>query len=424
MVIYSCSAGRTFLFAGKANRTVKAEDIRAELNRVAGEMQELGETEGWTAEDNEKFERLNDASVELERRLSIAENLERWSTSDTEEVIEDRAIQEEPGYDEVFEKYIRYGSGELSATEKRVLRTGFVPEKKEDRAQTAGGTTAGGYTVPQGMFAALEIGLKAYGGVLMGPVRRLNTADGRSIPIPTIDDSSNTGTLTGENTEITETALVFGQKTLGAYKFTSDLVLASYEFLEDTSIDSSSVIAELLGTRIGRVFAPHLINGSGTSEPEGLDLAANLVTAAGAAAITRADILSVIHAVDPAYRVSDAFRVIFNDATLKAIKALAIGDSDSRPLWQPSMAAGEPATVEGVPYIVDQGCANIGAGLHSVYAADLRQLWVRQAGPFRFMRSDQRYFEYDQVGFIAAARWDSALVETARSVAYLRHPAS
>lgn len=404
-------------------------EIRDALNRVANEMRELGEKAEWTAEDQAKFDKLTERSNELDKRLALADKLAEMDKP--QESIGKRQVpggaapdvSTDPDYEEVFGKYVRFGLGDMTEIERRVLRSGFSPG--EGRAQTAGGTTAGGYTVPYGPMQRLEKALLDYGGVLEAS-KRLYTSDGRTLQIPTINDTSKVGRILAENTAATEDALVFGQKTLGAIKFSSDLVLASNEFLTDTAIDAEGEIAELLGIRLGRTLAPYLINGDGVSEPEGLDMAVSFYTAAGAAAITRADIVNLIHKVDPAHRRSPDFKLVFNDSTLSAIKLLAVGTGDDRPLWQPSMRDGEPSTVEGVPYVVDQGCADIGAGLHSAYAVDFRQFWVRQAGPIRLVREGGgAYATTDQVAFVALARWDSVLVDPgSNAAAYLRHPAS
>jgi len=397
------------------------DGLRKDNVQIHARMIELNELrindpDNYSDENDAEWNRLSDAFDRNQESIARIEKVAEHELA-MDEVTERHVTPEinTADYDEVFGKWMRSGLSDMTAVEREVF----------ERAQTAGGTTAGGYTVPDAAMAKLDKGLLAYGGVYGGPVKKILTQDGRQIPIPTINDTGTTGALLAENTAETEDALTFGQVTLDAYKFASGLVLASYEFMTDTSLDAPGEIAELLGVRLGRVIAPHLINGSGTSEPEGLDKSSNFVTAAGASAITRADILSVIHDVDPWERNSDAFRLVFNDTTFKAIRALAVGSSDNRPLWSPSMAAGAPDTVEGVPYIVDQACANIGAGLHSVYAANLNRLWVRQAGPIRLKRMDERYGEKDQIAFMALIRLDSVLVDPASNgVSYLRHPAS
>ena len=397
---------------------LRKENVQLHARMIELNELRLNDSENYSAEMDAEWDRCNEAfdrNEETVRRLEKA--IERDLAMDS---VDERHVAPDPvataEYPEVWDKYLRHGMSELTGPEKEVMQ----------RAQTAGGTTAGGYTVPDAAMARLDKAIKAYGGVYGGPVKMILTADGRDIPIPTITDVGNSGNgIVAENIASTEEALVFGTKTLGSYKFTSGLVLASYEFVTDTSIDVAGELSELLGIRLGRAISPHLINGSGTSEPEGLDASTNFYTAAGAAALTRADVLGLLHDVDPWARVSPSFRYVFNDSTLKAIKTFTLASGDDRPLWQPSIAAGAPATVEGISYIVDQACANIGAGLHSMFVADLSKLWVRQAGPIRLKRLDERYGEKDQIAYLALIRVDSKLVDPgANSVSYLRHPAS
>lgn len=61
---------------------------------------------------------------------------------------------------------------------------------------------------------------------------------------------------------------------------------------------------------------------------------------------------SLKHAIDPAYRGGPSFRWAFNDGTLQVIEEMV--DDQKRPLWLPDVVGGSPATVLGIPYVIDQ----------------------------------------------------------------------
>lgn len=69
------------------------------------------------------------------------------------------------------------------------------------------------------------------------------------------------------------------------------------------------------------------------------------------------------HAIDPAYRGGPKYRWAFNDATLQTIEEME--DGQKRPLWLPDIAGGTPATVLGIPYVIDQAIDGIGTGKNS-----------------------------------------------------------
>jgi HK97 family phage major capsid protein len=395
------------------------QELRAELNRVANEMTELGKIEDWADDEREKFEKLNTASEDLEKRLVMAEKVERLSIPADATPVDMPEVPEPESrtYDEVFEKYVRHGTLEMEREDVKTLRAGY---------QVVGTDNLGGYTVPEGQMQIIEESMLAFGGLRSGPITVLRTADGRDLPFPTSNDTGNTGQFLAEATEETNTAdIAVGELRLGAYKVSSKFVKLSAEFLRDTSIDAGAWVLRALAERNARALATQLIVGDGSTEPGGLDTAGSFVTAAGAAAITRTDILNLIHSVDPAYRRSPAFRLVMNDATVKAIKLLSVGSSDDRPLWVPSMRDGAPSTIEGVPYVVDIGVASIAASARSMYAGDLSKFIVRDAGPARLYRLEERYREFDATAFILFTAHDSGILDAGTDpIKYLRHPAS
>src|SRR3546814_1927533 len=68
-----------------------------------------------------------------------------------------------------------------------------------------------------------------------GITRELVTASGNQIEMPALNDTSNVGVRLAENTAATsEGDLVFTQKLLDAYKYSSGPILVSSELLQDS----------------------------------------------------------------------------------------------------------------------------------------------------------------------------------------------
>jgi HK97 family phage major capsid protein len=220
--------------------------------------------------------------------------------------------------------------------------------------------------------------------------------------------------------------LTFNQVTFNAYIGSSDLVLIPLALMQDSFFDMDQLTAELLGTRLGRLYNWKCTVGSGTNEPTGI------VTAAVAAgltytmpvgetdAISYPDLVNLEHTVDPAYRYNPASYFMFSDAQLKLLKKLQ--DGSDRPLWQPGLTASfrEGATVDllsakptilGHPYIINQDMPVPAANADSILFGDFSTFKIREvAGGTTVLRLVERYADYLQVGFIGFSRFDAGLV--------------
>ncbi|MGH0354625.1 phage major capsid protein [Sinorhizobium meliloti] len=336
---------------------------------------------------------------------------------------EDRSVQggRQENIDEsraaAFRSYLRHGLEDMPAEERKIVR--------EMRAQAVGTDSKGGYLVPEGFMAELVKSLKAWGPMLdPGVTRVLTTTAGNSIPWPTMDDTSNEGSLIGENTQVTETEISFGTKTLEAYKYTSGVVLVSAELLQDSAIDVEGTVRSAMAERIGRIGNRHLTVGTGSSQPNGIVTAATAVTGvAAAAALTFDDMIELFHAVDPAYRDDPSVRFMFNDGTLKSLRKIKDTVTGNY-IWQPAdVRTGAPATILDKPYSINQAMAAIGASNKSVAFGAFNRYVVRMVREFAVRRLMERYADYDQTGFIGFTRLDGELLD-ASAVKVLQHAAS
>jgi HK97 family phage major capsid protein len=406
----------------------KAKEAREQRASIVEQMKGLHEAANaakrdLNKEENEQWDKMDKDVEALTSTITRLERQAEVEKLDTEKRFEKQEKEETRNSEEAlkekrstaFKKFLRSGMSELNPEERQVMA--------EMRAQSVGTTTAGGYTVPEGFGTRLIEGLKDFGGII-NAATIIRTASGNAMPFPTNDDTSNVGELLAENTQAATQDLVFGVRQLDAYKYSSKMLLISLELLQDSGIDIEGLIARKLTERIGRIFATHCATGTGTAQPNGLMTAASAsgITAL-VSSITRANLVDVVHSIDPAYRNSAACRWVFNDSTLKAIKKLSIGSGDDRPLWQPSMQVGAPDTIEGYPYIIDQGVASIGASAKSIAFGDISEYYIRQVMDVMLVRFGEKYMDYAQVGFVAFARMDAELMNTA-AVKTLVHAAS
>lgn len=427
----------------------RQQTLVEEKNQLWAQMTELmeearTEKRDLTAEEAERFDKLEadiaakgkelrdvEASEEREWRFEQMQDIAERTASLAQagEVLKDRIKPTETDeYRKAFVHWMRYGRDGLDRDLRHVLQHGFTkdsdPMAEGQRQQTVT-TTGGGYLIPEGFRAELIRAMEAFGGVRANS-RVIQTDMGNSLDIPTVDDTSNTGRLLAINTAVTTTDITFGQKTLEAYKYSSDLVLVPVELMEDSAFDMNGMVTSILSERLGRITESHYTTGSGSSQPNGVVTAAaegTVGTVGQTGTVTADDIVDLFHSLDPAYRDGAVF--MMNDSTVAAIRKLKTGVSgDETYLWQPGLRAGQPDTLLGRAVVVNQGMSEMEASAKSILFGNFQNYWIRDVRGIRFVRLDERYADVDQVGFVVFLRTDADLVGPTGTIKYYQNPAT
>lgn len=248
-------------------------------------------------------------------------------------------------YAEAFNKYVR--------GDKHVM---------EQFAQTIGGSGAeGGFLVPDGFVNKITQRLKAYGGIAEA-ASEITTSNGESLRWPYIDDTSNKAQIVAEDTQATTGAdLIFDSIELGAFEYdatgaSGNPIEVSLPLLQDSAFDVETLLADLLGKRIGRKQADHWATGAGGTEPVGLlTKAADTMTATAASLAAAEHILQV----DSAYRNSGDARWVMSDTTLA--KLWTAQATTNEPLFLPGRTlSGKPFdTIYGYPVTIDPSAGDL-----------------------------------------------------------------
>ena len=363
----------------------------------------------WDGEFNELTKQIDRQRIVDERNALMAEEHgERMEREPLPPEASEDPQENEARYKEAFDAYCRFGYEELNSESRKILRAGYV----EERAQSTTGS-AGGYMIPQGFSNELEIALKEFGGMRRA-ARILPTSTGNALKWPTVNDTANVSAILAENgdADASTTDVTFAEKTLNAYKTNPGVLRTSRELLTDSAIPVESVLGRLMGERTGRFENQWFTTGTGSSQPNGAVTAASQgVYAAEPTTFTYLEMLALIHSINPAYRRGGSVYFMMNDLTLLALKKLVVGSSDARPLWQPSTIVGEPDRIAGFPYIINQDMANLAASAKTILFGDFSKFIIRDVGTPYFRRLDERYADYDQVGWILFTRVDSELVD-------------
>lgn len=360
-----------------------------------------------------------EALIKREERVVAAEAREEETRSRRRPAPGDTEARGDDGddkpltYRDVFYRFLRSGAdmSNLNAEERSVLREGVA----EFRAQTAGTTTAGGFTVPTELSELVIKSMKAWGPMYDEDIcTTLNTASGNPIKLPTVDDTAVTATAHTEATALTDTGdkdVTFGQKSLDAFVFDTHFVRFSFELAQDSILNVETLLADLLGERCGRIANSQLTVGSGSGAPNGVVTASSLgKTAAATGAIASDEIIDLLHSVDPAYRQSPKARFMFNDTTLASIRKLKDGQGNY--LWQMGdVTKGEPGRLLGYPYSINQAMASIATGNKAMLFGDFGKFFVRKVGGVVIGVLRERF--WPDLGIAGLIRFDGELGDSA-----------
>lgn len=393
------------------------KELIAKRGSLWDAMQACAEDGFESAENREKYQRIESDLDAVDAEISATEAHMRRAASMVEQGVEAPQVEvpedESRGvdYEDTFEQWVRRGVSSLNPEQRDALNARM--QNHETRALGTVAGPAGGYTVPEGFWNQIVEARSAFGGLRQAPVTTLTTEAGNDIPVPTgDDDSANKGIYIGENTVNTEKDLTFDQKLLKAFTITTRIIRVPNELLQDSAFDISAYIARKFGERIGRGEATKFVLGTGLEQPEGLMVAAPVgYTVSGTNTFAYADFVHMVHSVDPAYRNGPNTGWLMGDSTVKTARLLTVSSTDSRPIWQPGLTVGEPNTILGYQYWVDQEIATVATGALVAAFGDMSAFWLRDVAGLQIRRLEERYAEYNQVGFIGYARNDSRLID-------------
>lgn len=363
----------------------------------------------------EREERMAGIEARANARAEEARKKQRPTGDDTEGRGADEGPKSE--YREVFYKFLAAGAdpSELEPEERKILRAGVASKDMEKRIQTTGTSTAGGYTVPVELADFIVRSMKDWGPMYNADVvTELLTTSGNIINIPTVDDTAVPAVKHTEGTPLTDDGgsdATFGQKQLGAYVFDTEFVKFSMELAQDSIFNMESLLGSLLGERLGRIANKELTISDGVGDPNGVVTASSLgKTAAAAAAITGDELIDLLHSVNAAYRRSPKARWQFADTTLASIRKLKDGDGNY--LWSMGdIQKGEPGTLLGYRYEINDDIAAIAASAKPVIFGDFSKYFVRKVGAPVIGVLRERF--WPDLGIAGLIRFDGELGDTA-----------
>ena len=384
--------------SGDANRLM-TDDERLQFDQASKDFDAV-------TQDIQRAERLENLESEFATRME--ERAARQSAEITGNPSE-KAVKE---YERRFFEYLR-GGDDLTHAEAKKLMQEF-----RGTNVIAGETsnTYGAYLIPETFMSELERTMKQFGGMLQAS-RVINTERGGTMNWPTNDDTTATGAWLAEPraSALTVEDTTFSRKQYSAFTW-GTLAKVSLEIVQDENVGLfRGILAEILGERAGRALNIAFTLGNGSGKPTGIldssNGAATGKTTASASAITKAELFDLFHSVDPDYRSGSNVIWMLNDSTLNTIRQLDISTSVA-PIWQPSFATGQPDTILGRPYVINQDFPVIAASADVIAFGDFSKYIIRQVQRPSMVALNERYMDELHRGYVMWCRYDGKLLNS------------
>ena len=406
-----------------------AETVQALRERHAALAQKTralveDNNDGWEARHQEQYDaamnELDDIKAQIDRTTKLFEKMADEAVVNIAEESHARSGHKKDvsPANQLFMKWLRGGDKALTAEDWITIRN----------TMSTTTTTEGGHTVPTEVAASIVDVLKAYGGVREA-ASVIQTENGNPINFPTSDGTSEVGELIAENTTATSADPTFGVVTLSTYKFSSKIVAAPFELLQDSAVDIEAFITRRIGDRLGRILNQYFTTGTGTSQPKGVVTAAasgKVGTTGQTLTVIVDDLIDLVHSVDPAYRVSGNVQFMMNDASLKIIRKLK--DSQNRPVFLPGydgLAGPMADTLLGYPITINQDMAVMAANAKSILFGDFSRYTIRDVMGMQLFRfDDSPYIKLGQIGFLAWMRSGGTLTDGGSPIKYYQNSAT
>lgn len=392
--------------------------LSEERANIGKELEELvvrqhTEKRELTAEENEKFARLNSAlDTRMEQidaltknsmaELQSAEREERFRAMAKDDVATDAAPAED-----LRSIFAQIASGDIK---------GFT-FGREKRATLTPSTVP----VPQSFYdRVFELG-KAQTPMFTASTL-IETAAGENITVPTLTGYS-TAAITAAGSAISESAPTFSSITLGAWR-DSVIVKVANDLLKDEGFDVAAWVERQASEAINAQMGALLTTGTGTVQPTGVVTAASSAVTGGtgvAGAFTYANLVDLYYGVDDAVIGRGNLSFMGNKTAHAAARKLV--DTTGQPVLAINPQAGQPDTIFGSPFLLNPAMANVATGAKSLVFGDLKSYLVRVAGGLEVTRDSSIGFGYDETWFRIQLRADGNLTHSTH-VAYYKGGAS
>lgn len=229
---------------------------------------------------------------------------------------------------------------------------GQRPERRTDTPLTTtdASTTYSSYAVPTIVAPYIEELKYAYSAVLQAGVNPVTTEGINTMYIPKVSTNPTINLGTAENTAPTNSSYpVLGRTQLDGYRHDAFVVI-SEEDIASSAVDMMGFLNRVLAGALAAKIANSLAVGTGSSQPNGIFVAATTgKTAASATTFTGDEVIEAYQSVAAQYR--PGLRAVISQAGESLLSRLK--DLNDNYIWRSGMVAGNPDQIQGVPLYVD-----------------------------------------------------------------------
>ena len=280
----------------------------------------------------------------------------------------------------------------------------FAPEKRALVPATA--------TVPVG-FLDQVYGLARLVGPMLDVSDVITRTSGESLRIPTYTAYS-TATQYAAGSAIAESNPTF-DSVLVTPKKIGFIVQVANELIDDAGFDIESVIAEQAGNAIGFKINDLATVGTGSTETEGIVVAAGSGVTGGTTTFTADQLIDLQFSLDGAARRLPGVGYMGNTSTLGVMRKLK--DDNNQYLY--TVNVGAPDNFAGFPIFENPAMADVGTGAKSVLFGHFPSYKIVTTG-LEVATSSDAYFANDVTAYRFTYRMDGKLTH-ASHVKYLVH---
>ena len=234
----------------------------------------------------------------------------------------------------------------------------------------------GAHIVPDQFYQELLASISQYTELLdESTINLISSQKGGNLKLPLIDLASISSSIVAENADSAPVANpTLSSLTLKGYTYRTNPVACSIALEQDSFEAITNLLNTVFSVGFSRGIGADLINGDGSTAPQGLltSAADSGVTAASTTAFTKAELQAIYFSVNRAYRASPKAAWVMNDDTYNAV--LSLKDSTTnRPLIR---VTEDSETLFGKRIIISPDMPT-DAGSKAVLFGDLGQYNVR-----------------------------------------------
>lgn len=308
----------------------------------------------------------------------------------------------------------------VEETFKRYIRGKFASmEPQHTKALSSMNDPDGGLAVMEEFRAQLIVKLNELLKI-RGRCTVIST-NAQSVGFPAFDFDPDVDEVTGESEEISQQDIsdILGKTSFTPHK-RARIFRVPMELVEDQEFDLTALLIREFARAYAELEERDFLTGTGVNRPLGLLTVAvtgRVVTGSGNAEIKPEDIIDLHYDLSEVYR-ANAVNLMHRNTIrqVRKIRDLSGGAGTGMFMWQPSFQAGQPATLNGFPIIESEFFPdyNTTGAINDplILFGDLTDYWIVDRKQLSVQRLDEKYAEFDQIGYKLRKRMDAAMVRT------------